>query len=149
MPNTVEVANVTRRLKSDNVRLMSDARVTLLASLDDQKKVNLFFAVYCDTGVKLKHIDTYEVDTVLDVSELPQPSGNKQQWERVRVLIQQNDKLSLDEAWLQIAVSNAAHKWKFSMEENTETSFCFSITTPKRSTPLEARVEDGNFFIIE
>lgn len=107
----------------------------------------MLFNIY--RGDVARVYDNYDLDAVLEVSDLPQPTGNKQQWERVRKLMEKDDKLSPDDAWLQIAVENATRKWKFSMEADSETSFYFSITTPKRSTPLEAKVEQGKFFFIK
>lgn len=147
MPNTIEVADVTRRLSSDNVRLTSDTRVVLCAYLDDQKKVNLLFKVF--TGNLSRPYGSYEVEEVLDIQELPQPTGNKQQWEKVRKLMQQNDQLSPDDAWFIVAIGNAVRKWKFSMEEDTESSFSFSISVPRRSSPLEAKVQWSRFFHID
>lgn len=144
MTNRIEIANITRRLLSDEVHLVRGTRVVLLASLDDQRKVNLFFDVYEADASRL--YATYEVDTVMETWELPRPTGNKQQWERVRKLMEQNGKLSADDAWLQVAISNATRKWKFSMEEESGSAFSFSITVPGRRMPLEARVERGTFF---
>lgn len=147
MPNNVEVADVTRRLKSDNVKLMDDVRVILLASIDNQIKVNLTFTILSKN--LSKPYASYEVDTVLDKEEIPQPGRNDVEiWGNVSKALEQNPGFSADDAWLQVAVGKASKKWKFFMEADSDSSFSFSIIIPGRSTPLEAQVQWTSFFYI-
>ena len=144
--NTFEIADVTRRLSSGDVALVNVTSVKLLAGIDKHKKVNLFFQVYCP-GLSGPY-KTYEVDTVLERSDLPDPAGNQQQWKMVGEKVRENSQLSLDEAWLLVAMKNAIRKWKFSIEEEADDIFSLSIKVPRRSDSLDARVDDKRLFKI-
>lgn len=136
----IVICEITRRLRFPaGVKLGEGLSVLLLAEMDDQQNMHLYFEVLRQ-GEKHAKVET---DSVLNKYEITDPAGNKQQWEKVRQLVR-DDVYSPNEAWMYVALKNAIRKWKFVVEENAEDSVywsgSFSIQIPGRF-PIEARIE--------